>query len=43
MRVYAASALCQPVGQPAKCYTKRCLELKNSAAGHTTFVGVADM
>ena len=36
-------SLCQPVSQPAKCHTKRCLELQDIAAGHTTFVDVADM
>ena len=43
MRVYAAGMLCQPVSQLAKCHTKRCLELQNNTADHTTFVGVADM
>ena len=31
------------VGQLAKCHTKRCLELQNNGASHTTFVGVAHM
>ena len=26
-----------------KCHTKRCLELRDNAASHTTFAGVADM
>ena len=33
----------QPVGQLAKCHTKRHLELQDNAAGHMTFVGAADM
>ena len=37
------SELCQPVGWPAKCHTKRCLELQDNPASHMTFVGVADM
>ena len=43
MRVYAVSMLCWPVGQLAKFHTKRCLELQNNAAGHMTFVGMANM
>ena len=35
--------LWQPVSRLAKCHTKRCLELQNNTAGHTTFFGVADM
>ena len=31
-------AVCQPVGQLAKCCTKRCLELQNNGAGNTTFM-----
>ena len=35
--------LCQPVGQLAKCHTKRCLELQDIATGYMTFECVADM
>ena len=30
---------CWPVGWQTKCHTKRCLEFKNNAIGHTTFTG----
>ena len=43
MKAYTVSVLCQPVSWPAKCHTKRCLELQDNAAGCITFVGVASM
>ena len=42
--VMKGSVLCQPIGQPVKkCHTKRCLESRDNAAGHTTFIGAANM
>ena len=38
MRVYAVSVLCQPVSQPTKCHTKRCLEFKTNVVSCMTFV-----
>ena len=35
--------LCQPVGQPEKCCTKRHLELRDIATGCMTFECAADM
>ena len=38
VHIETVSAVCWPVGWPAKCHTKRCLESWNNGAGHTTFV-----
>ena len=35
--------LCQPVGQLAKCHTKRCLDLQDTATSCTTFECAANM
>ena len=38
-----AIVLCRPIGWPAKCCTKRCLEFENNVVGHMTFLVEANM